>query len=88
MNRLNLGIDLTDRGCTMAWYHSGKGTMEILVDQNGESVVPSYLALNPENGQWSSGYNAEQMKGNSGYYLCFSVRTVWRSIQVFLPQMK
>ena len=73
MNRLNLGIDLTDRGCTMAWYHSGKGAMEILVDQNGKSVFPSYLALNPESRQWRSGYDAEQMKGNSGYLVFDSI---------------
>ena len=79
MNRLNLGIDLTDRGCTMAWHHSGKGAMEILVDQNGKSVFSSYLALNPESRQWSSGYDAEQMKGNSGYLVFHRILSLFFS---------
>lgn len=79
MNRLNLGIELTDRGCTMAWYHSGKGAMEILVDQNGKSGFPSYLALNPESRQWSSGNHAEQMQGNSGYLVFHRILSLFFS---------
>lgn len=79
MNRLNLGIDLTDRGCTMAWYHSEKNAMEILMDREGRSAVPSYLALNPESGRWSIGHDAKQLQGNSGYLVFHRILSLFFS---------
>lgn len=81
MEKLYLGIELDDEKCSLSWLNPETKTVQLLLDRNGKSWIPSSLSLDMEKNQWSVGIEAESVRERNGCILLNRVISLFRSGQ-------
>lgn len=81
MERLYLGIELDDSGCSMAWLNPESRTVQKLQDQTGGYRIPAYLSLDTVNNRWHAGAKAKEDQGREGCIVLNRLVSLFRSGQ-------
>ena len=81
MERLYLGIELDDSGCSMAWLNPADRKVQKLQDQTGEYRIPSYLCFDTGHNRWYAGAEAEKKQGKEGCIVLNRLITLFQSGQ-------
>ena len=79
MEKLYLGIELDDAGCSLSWMNPETKVVQMLSDHNGQSWIPAVLSFDREKSRWSVGSEAEADRGKDGCIVFHRLVSLLRS---------
>lgn len=81
MNELYLGIELNDKGCSVAWYNADEKMVQIPGSGQGQYMIPGMVSYDTLSGMWQSGQNAEDNLGRPGCIVLGNLLSLFRQQQ-------